>query len=77
MEGYIRINNSHGQRNDNQSPENTILLNQNKSVDNIWEKLKRRAEQVGYGTILCEIQVHQGQIRQVDITTVKERVRAD
>lgn len=77
MEGYIRMNNSHGQRNDNQSPENTILLNQNKSVDNIWEKLKRRAEQVGYGTILCEIQVHQGQIRQVDITTVKERVRAD
>jgi hypothetical protein len=71
------MNNSRGQRSANQNPENSILLSQNKSIDNIWEKLKRRAEQVGYGTLICEIQVHQGQIRQVDITTVKERVRAD
>ena len=53
------------------------LSNQNKSVDNIWEKLKRRAEQIDYGSLVCEIQVHEGQIRQVDITIVKERVRAD
>jgi len=61
----------------NQNPEKAILQDQDKSVDNIWEKLKRRAEQVGYGSLICEIQVHQGQIRQVDITTIKERMRAD
>ena len=44
---------------------------------NILEKLKRRAEQIGYGSLICEIEVHDGQIRQVDITTVKERLRAD
>jgi hypothetical protein len=43
----------------------------------ILEKLRRRAEQVGYGSLVCEIQVHDGQIRQVDITTVTERMRAD
>ncbi len=61
----------------NENPEKTFLPSQNNSVDNIWEKLKRRAEQMGYGSLICEIQVHQGQIRQVDITTVKERMRAD
>lgn len=55
----------------------SILPSQNRSVDNIWEKLKHRAEQVGYGSLVCEIHVHQGEIRQVDITTIKERVRAD
>jgi hypothetical protein len=44
---------------------------------NILEKLRHRAEQIGYGSLICEIQVHDGQIRQVDITTVKERMRAD
>ena len=71
------MNNLHRQRNANQKSDKSVLPNQNKSVNNIWEKLKRRAEQVGYGTLICEIQVHQGQIRQVDITTVKERMRAD
>ena len=55
----------------------SILPNQTKSVDNIWEKLKRRAEQIDYGSFICEIQVHAGKIRQVDITTIKERMRAD
>jgi hypothetical protein len=71
------MNNLHQLRNDNQNPEKSALQKQNQSVDNIWEKLKRRAEQVGYGSLICEMQVHQGQIRQVDITTIKERMRAD
>lgn len=61
----------------NQDSVKSILTTQNKSVDNIWEKLKRRAEQIEYGSILCEIQVHAGKIKQVDITTIKERMRAD
>ncbi len=69
------MNKLHQLRNDEQNPEKSAL--QNQSVDNIWEKLKRRAEQVGYGSLICEMQVHQGQIRQVDITTIKERMRAD
>ena len=71
------MNNAHQLRMTDQNPEKTTLSDPNKSADNIWEKLKLRAEQVGYGTLICEIQVHQGQIRQVDITTVKERMRAD
>jgi len=39
----------------NQNPEKAILQDQDKSVDNIWEKLKRRAVQVGYGSLICEI----------------------
>ena len=46
-------------------------------ADIIWRKLKERAEQVSYGTLVCEMQVHQGRIRQVDVTVVKERMRAD
>lgn len=56
--------------------EKAFLTNQDKT-GNILEKLRRRAEQVGYGSLVCEIQVHEGQIRQVDITTVRERMRAD
>jgi len=54
-----------------------VLTNQDKSVNTIWKNLERRAEQLGYGSLVCEVQVHQGRIRQVDITTVKERLRAD
>jgi hypothetical protein len=71
------MNNAHQLRMTNQNSEKTTLSDPNKSADNIWEKLKLRAEQVGYGTLICEVQVHQGQIRQIDITTVKERMRAD
>lgn len=56
--------------------EQALLGNQDKASA-ILEKLRRRAEQVGYGCLVCEIQVHQGQIRQVDITAIKERMRAD
>ena len=60
-----------------QNSEKTILPNNNNSVDNIWEKLKHRAEQIDYGSFICEIQVHGGKIRQVDVTAVKDRMRAD
>lgn len=56
--------------------EKAVITQEDKS-SNILEKLRRRAEQIGYGCLVCEIQVHRGQIRQVDITTVKERMRAD
>jgi hypothetical protein len=46
-------------------------------ADIIWRKLKDRAEQVSFGTLVCEMQVHQGHIRQVEITLIKERMRAD
>jgi hypothetical protein len=56
--------------------EKPFLANEEKSRT-ILEKLRHRAEQVGYGCLVCEIQVHQGQIKQVDITAIKERMRAD
>jgi len=46
-------------------------------LDTIWEKLERRAAQIDYGSLVCELQVHEGQVRQIDITVVKERIRAD
>ena len=55
----------------------SILPNHDKSVDNIWEKLKRRAGQLDYGSLLCEVQVHKGQIRQIEVTVIKEKIRAD
>jgi hypothetical protein len=54
-----------------------MLQKQFEPVDSIWEKLKRRAEQLDYGSLGCEIQVHGGQIRQIDVTAVKEKFRAD
>ena len=59
-----------------ESCDKTLLANEEKSRT-ILEKLRHRAEQVGYGCLVCEIQVHQGQIKQVDITAIKERMRAD
>ena len=56
--------------------EKATLTKQDKSSA-ILEKLRERAEQIGYGSIVCEIQIHDGEIKQVDITTVKERMRAD
>lgn len=56
--------------------EKALLPNQDRSGV-ILEKLRHRAEQVGFGCLVCEIQVHQGQIKQVDITAIKERMRAD
>jgi hypothetical protein len=64
-------------RKENQDSEKSILPSWTKPTNQIWGKLKHRAEQVGYGSLICEIQVHEGQIRQVDITMVKERMRAD
>ena len=58
-----------------ESCKKSALSHRQKSPDGIWEKLKRRAEQIDYGSIICEMQVHEGKIRQVDITTVKERIR--
>ena len=43
----------------------------------ILEKLRDRAERVGYGTVVCELQVHQGRIKQVEITAIREKMRAD
>jgi hypothetical protein len=59
-----------------ESSEQALLANQDKT-STILEKLRHRAEQVGFGSLVCEIQVHQGQIKQVDITAIKERMRAD
>ena len=59
-----------------ENSEKPFLANEEKSRT-ILEKLRHRAEQVGYGCLVCEIQVHQGQIKQVDITAIKERMRAD
>ena len=61
----------------NQDSENNILPNQTKPANKIWDKLKHRAEKVGYGSMICEMQVHEGKIKQIDITMVKERVRID
>ncbi len=43
----------------------------------ILEKLRQRAAEIGYGSLICELQIHQGQIKQVEITGIKEKLRAD
>ena len=65
-------------RDEKPNPGIPISTTKAKATDkDILEKLKKRAEQIGYGSLICEMQVHQGRIRQVDITMVKERMRAD
>ena len=61
------LNNHHG----------TVVTRQENRTKQILDKLRERAEQIGYGTVVCELQVHQGKIKQVEITTIKERMRAD
>lgn len=58
-------------------PVKSSSTDQDKATDAILDKLKQRVKRVGYGSLICEIHVHQGKIKQVDITTVKERMRAD
>ena len=55
----------------------SVLPDHIKTRDNIWEKLKCRAEKLEYGSLVCEVYVHGGEIRQIDVTVVKERLRAD
>ncbi len=59
-----------------ENPERALSTNRDKSL-RLLDKLRYRAEQIGYGSLICEIQVHEGRIKQVDVTTVKERIRAD
>ncbi len=51
-------------------------LRDNHKTD-ILEKLRQRAAAIGYGSLTCELQIHQGQIKQVEITGIKEKLRAD
>ncbi len=43
--------------------------------DKILIKLKERVKEIGFGSLVCELQVHQGQISQIEITAIKERMR--
>ena len=47
------------------------------NVDIIWVKLKEEAERLGYGSLHCSFQVHQGRIVQADVDTIVKRFRAD
>jgi len=47
------------------------------NIDVIWAKLKEEAERLGYGSLHCSFQVHQGRIVQADVDTVIKRFRAD
>ncbi len=43
----------------------------------ILEKLKQRVAEIGYGSLICEVQIHQGQIKQIEISAIKEKLRTD
>lgn len=47
------------------------------NVDMIWQHLKDKAAAIRFGVIDCQLTVHDGQIRQLDITQTKERFRVD
>ena len=45
--------------------------------DQILEKLKDRVKRIGYGSLVCELQIHQGQISQIEVTAIREKMRID
>jgi hypothetical protein len=53
------------------------LTNTDIKADNIWMKIKAKAESLRYGSLACELTVDNGIIKQVDITKERERIRAD
>ena len=59
------------------SQESIDIQEINQRKYDILEKLRQRAQKVGYGSLICELKVHQGRISQVEITSIKERMRAD
>lgn len=54
-----------------------VLCSKNKRTDEVLEKLETRAEKVGFGSIVCELKIHHGEISQIDITSIREKVRGD
>lgn len=61
---------------DNNSPKKD-LTEGGKVVNTIWQRLQEKATEIGYGSFTCEMQIHDGIIKQVDITETKERFRID
>lgn len=45
--------------------------------DKILQKLKDRVKQIGFGSLVCELQIHQGKISQIEITGIREKMRVD
>lgn len=58
------------------SSEKTLTNGQDSSYI-LWQRLQAKAAEIKYGSFICEMQVHDGIIKQVDITETKERFRID
>ena len=43
----------------------------------IWDKVCKKAAEVGHGRLECTVQVHQGRIVYADVAVVAERFRAE
>ncbi len=59
------------------APQEIVDIKETHRKYDILEKLKQRAEKIGYGSLICELKVHQGRISQVEITAITEKMRAD
>jgi len=47
------------------------------NVDMIWQRLKEKATEIKYGSFTCEMHVHDGTIKQVDVTEIKAKFRIE
>jgi hypothetical protein len=63
--------------NNSAQKEKKVLTNGNQVAYSIWQKVEAKAEKLGYGVICCEITVHDGKVKQLEITGVRERYRVD
>jgi hypothetical protein len=75
--GYISNGISHGWQKILRILKKKVLTNGDEGKYSLWLKLEAKAEQLQFGVICCEMQVHEGKIKQLDITDTRERFRAD
>ena len=54
-----------------------VLTTADAKADNIWKKIKEKAEVLRYGSFVCSLTVHDGEIRQAEMSNLVERIRAD
>jgi hypothetical protein len=58
-------------------PEPAKPLTPSQRSDKLLNRLKRRAEEIGFGRLSVEVVIHQGQITQLEIQRSTEILRAE
>jgi len=62
-------------KNNSENSKNILTADHPSAI--LLNRLVLRCEEIGYGELTCELKIHDGEIKQIDIVQTKERLRID